>query len=73
MKRLQTGIDEFKKKFKTETNGIIEAEYCGLICLLRIAKDPSQDIIMYAAEKIQEFISSDEVIFLFTTLNRKIL
>jgi hypothetical protein len=31
--------------------------------LLRIAKDPTEDIIMDAAEKIQEFISSDEVKF----------
>jgi len=57
----------------------IEEDFAGLFCLLRIAKDPTTEVITDAAERMFNFIFSpktDPEVSLFTTkiiYNRKIL
>lgn len=53
MARLQAGVTSFTKNYLTKD---IEQEYAGLFCLLRIAKDPTHEVVRDAAEKIFEFI-----------------
>jgi hypothetical protein len=53
MKRLNTGVQGFTNKYLSPE---IEEEYAGLFCLLRIAKDPSQEVIVEAAERMFDFI-----------------
>lgn len=59
MKRLKTGVETFTEKFATQN---IEHDYAGLFCLLRVAKEPSYEVISDAAEKMSDFMfNQDEV------------
>lgn len=53
MKRLNQGVENFTKKYLAQG---IEQDYAGLLCLLSIAKDPSQEVIIDAADKLFDFI-----------------
>ena len=56
MDRLKRNLETFETNYKTE---MIEDNYSGLYCLLRIAKDPQQEVIYEAATKLYEFIFSN--------------
>ena len=49
MRRMRDGLEEFTKKNRIQN---IEEDYAGIFWLLRVAKDPSHDIIEEAAEEM---------------------
>ena len=72
LQRMQNNLDSFLQTQKTQD---IETNYAGLYCLLRIAKDPRDEIIEEAANKLHDFIfkkKGSEVYILYNFLNRKI-
>jgi hypothetical protein len=56
MNRMATNLQKFRAKYVTQDK--LEEEYAGLFWLLRIAKEPSTEIINEAAEKMYEFITN---------------
>jgi hypothetical protein len=67
MKRLQAGVEAFTQRFLTPH---IEHSYAGLFSLLRIAKEPSYEVISEAAEKMHDFMfNQEEVSETITLLN----
>ena len=56
MNRMEQNFQKFRSKY--ERSDKIEDDYAGLFWLLRIAKEPSSEIINEAADKMYEFISN---------------
>ncbi|CDW78052.1 UNKNOWN [Stylonychia lemnae] len=56
--RLKNNLQQFDGLYKTHE---IESKYAGLYCLLRIAKDPKEEVINEAADQLYQFIFSGKV------------
>ena len=56
LNRMEQNFQKFRSKY--ERSDKIEDDYAGLFWLLRIAKEPSSEIINEAADKMYEFISN---------------
>ena len=79
--RMSKGFESFKNQYSYQ-DLIIETKYSGLIWMLRIAKEPTNEIINEAASEMHDFLTNNKnnlheeqlneifYIYVFQTLKR---